>query len=145
LNGRRSGMVLAETLIALLVTIMVLGVLQQTLKIIKNVPDNLNAEQVRWHMTNEYIQENFGDEKIKTSKPTRVSFYSSDGSGSSHVLEFYKDMLRTRTEQGGHVPLVMNLNNCTFKVKKDLIIIRMTDKKNRVSEMYLTNDQQNLN
>ncbi|MFD1417876.1 competence type IV pilus minor pilin ComGF [Companilactobacillus keshanensis] len=145
MDGKRHGMVLAETLLALLVTVLVLGILQQTLKVIKNVPDNLNAEQVRWHMTNEYIQENFQGEKIKEYTPNKLNFENKNGSKSAHVLEFYHDMLRTRTEQGGHIPLVMNLKKCTFKIKKDLIIIKMIDKKNRISEMYLTNDHQNFN
>lgn len=140
-NGRRSGFMLSENLLALLVTILVIGILQQTLKIIKNVPENMNADQIRWHMTNEYIQDKFQGEHLKSVTQKKLIFNAEDESSSVHVLEFYQDMLRFRSEAGGHVPLITGLKRGNFIVKDDLIVIKMTNKQNQVSEMYLTNDQ----
>lgn len=132
---------LSENLVALLVTILVIGILQQTLKIIKNVPENMNADQIRWHMTNEYIQDKFRGEHLKSVTQKKLIFNAEDEYSSVHVLEFYQDMLRFRSEAGGHVPLITGLKRGNFIVKDDLIIIKMTNKQNQVSEMYLTNDQ----
>ncbi|WP_057767386.1 ComGF family competence protein [Companilactobacillus tucceti] len=137
--GKRSGMMLSESLIALLVTVLVMMVLQQTLKVIKHVPDNLNTEQIRWHMTNEYIQDKFQNEELKSISSKKLIFDDKDKSGATHVLEFYQNMLRVRSEQGGHVPLVIGIRSGSFKVRDDLIIIKMINDKNQTSEMHLIN------
>lgn len=143
-NGKHPGFMLSESLIALLVTILVIGLLQQTLKVVKSVPENLNADQIRWHMTNEYIQDKFQGEHLKSVAQKKLIFDSNDDNSKVHVLEFYQDMLRFRSEAGGHVPLVTGLKKGNFIVKDDLIVIKMTNKENQVSEMYLTNDNQNF-
>ncbi len=135
---------LAETIIALLVTTLILGILQQSLKIVKNVPDNLNANQIRWHMTNEYIQNQFQGEFLKDKKSKKLIFDDKNKIGGAHILEFYQNMLRVRSEEGGHVPLITGLKSGSFKVDGDVIVIRIVNKKNQISEMYVTNDHQSF-
>ncbi|WP_164509311.1 ComGF family competence protein [Companilactobacillus jidongensis] len=132
---------LAEAVIALLVTVMTLGILQQSLQIVKKVESNTRSEVLRWHVSNERIQDLFLYAKVLNSTEQKIVFEVSEDK--RYSIESYKngDMLRmTGAESGGHMPILVNLKHIKFEQKESIYIIHTIDKFDRKSEMYLINE-----
>lgn len=139
---RREGFLLAEAVIALLVTVMTLGILQQSLQIVKKVQFNTRSEVLRWHVYNERIQELFLHSKVTVMGDHHIVFEVSDTK--SYALESYDNdsMLRmTGADMGGHMPIITGLISINFERKGNIYIIHTIDKNNRKSEMYLINEE----
>lgn len=140
-KNRRKGFVLAEAVIALLVTVMTLGILQQSLQIVSKVQTNTRSEVLRWHIYNERIQDMFLNARIIDFQDHHIVFESTNNK--NYTIESYSNdsMLRmTGAEMGGHMPIITGLKSIQFERNKDIYIIRTIDKMNRKSEMYLINE-----
>ncbi|WP_334330300.1 competence type IV pilus minor pilin ComGF [Companilactobacillus sp. HBUAS59699] len=139
---RRKGFILAEAVIALLVTVMILGILQQSLQIVKKVQSNTRSEVLRWHIYNERIQDLFLHSKVTKMADHKIVFEVSDTK--RYAIEAYdnNNMLRmTGADMGGHMPIVTGLKDIKFERKNNIYIIQTIDKNNRKSEMYLINEE----
>lgn len=55
-----------------------------------------------------------------------------------------KDMIRLTTEVNGHMPLILNVNNCNFETNDDQIKINILEKDNRETELYFKLDKKPL-
>ncbi|KRK80315.1 hypothetical protein FD03_GL002230 [Companilactobacillus nodensis DSM 19682 = JCM 14932 = NBRC 107160] len=131
---------LAEAVIALLVTVMTLGILQQSLQIVKKVESNTRSEVLRWHISNERIQDLFLHSKVLESNDQQIIFEVS-GNKRYSIESYQNNMLRmTGAEVGGHMPVLVNLKKIKFEQKGNVYVIRTTDKSGRKSEMYLINE-----
>ncbi|WP_025024789.1 hypothetical protein [Companilactobacillus nodensis] len=92
---------LAEAVIALLVTVMTLGILQQSLQIVKKVESNTRSEVLRWHISNERIQDLFLHSKVLESNDQQIIFEVS-GNKRYSIESYQNNMLRmTGAEVGG--------------------------------------------
>lgn len=135
----RKGILLSEALIYLLVSVMVLGILQMTLKMSSGVTEHLNASQLRWHITNERLEKEIANKTLELSsdnKTLKAKSPKPDGTYDIRIIQFYKKMLRYTTGKGGHVPLVENVSG-QIDLKGNLVKITMFDKNKNKSEMYL--------
>ncbi len=139
-RSRHEGFMLAEAVIALLVTVMTLGILQQSLQIVKKVESNTRSEVLRWHISNERIQDLFLHSKVLESNDQQIIFEVS-GNKRYSIESYQNNMLRmTGAEVGGHMPVLVNLKKIKFEQKGNVYVIRTTDKSGRKSEMYLINE-----
>ncbi len=100
-RSRHEGFMLAEAVIALLVTVMTLGILQQSLQIVKKVESNTRSEVLRWHISNERIQDLFLHSKVLESNDQQIIFEVS-GNKRYSIESYQNNMLRmTGAEVGG--------------------------------------------
>lgn len=140
-NQIRRGFTLYETIIALMVTILTLGVLQQSLQILKIIQQTDFQEQVRWHITQEKMQKVLQNSKIINLKNQRI-VYSSNDEQSKRVIEKYwagdKLMLHATTvSSGGHEPIMTNLRKINIEKNGNLVIITTENKAQQKSMMCL--------
>ena len=141
LNQPHRGFTLYETIIALMVTILTLGVLQQSLQILKIIQQTDFQEQVRWHITQEKLQTVLQNSKIINLKNQRI-VYSSNDEQNKRVIEKYwaggKLMLHATTVlNGGHEPIMTDLRKINIEKNGNLVIITTENKAQQKSMMCL--------
>jgi len=140
---KKEGFILYESVIALMVTLMTLGILHQSLQIMKAIQNTSSKDQLRWHITQEKLQETLGDAHLRRVTTDKI-IYDKPGNKGINVIESYgpsaNSMLRMRTAtSGGHEPIITNLNRIYIEKSQNLVIITTVNKANETSEMYLTN------
>ncbi|APX72389.1 ComGF family competence protein [Companilactobacillus allii] len=143
MHKKRSGFMLAEAAVALLVAIITLGILNQSLQIARNVHHNTRSELLRWHITNEKLQNDyFIHADIKNVKSNSITFsIIKNGEKKDYELNSYDDkVLRLTTPNGGYMPILKNLIYINISKNGNLITIITRDKTNRKSEMFLINE-----
>lgn len=143
-KSKHSGFTLYESVIALMITVMTLGVLQQSLQILKTVQNTTFRDQLRWHITQEKLQTILKDNQIKLVTDDKVVYFDRQKK-KSMVIEKYPAgrlfMLRlTTSTNGGHEPIMMNLNKISIEKNRNLVIITTENHLGQKSEMYLSND-----
>lgn len=57
-----------------------------------------------------------------------------------YILEKYKHMIRSTTDEGGHMPLLLNVHYAGFSTKDGQIKINVTEDDGRKSELYFKLD-----
>lgn len=137
---KRKGFMLAEAAVTIVVAILTLGILNQAIGIVKTVSRSTHSEILRWHISNEKLQDKILHSTVTNISDTRMQFITDDGK--TYILEEHTrdKMLRLTTPTGGHMPILTKLTYVHFKRNGNLIIIITKDKSNRKSEMYLIND-----
>jgi len=123
IRGRHSGFVLYESIVALMITIMTLGILQQSLQILHSVQKTTFREQLRWHITQEKLQNKLGKAKIVSLDDFKIVYKNK--SERKWVIEKYQmRMLRiTTADKGGHEPIMVNLRKINIEKKDKLVNI----------------------
>lgn len=144
-NQPRRGFILYETIIALMVTIMTLGILQQSLQILKIVQQTDFQEQVRWHITQEKLQETLQNSKSIDLKNQRIVYLKNDEQD-KRVIEKYwaKGILMlhaTTVSNGGHEPIMTDLQKINIEKNGNLVIITTENKAQQKSTMCLVYDE----
>lgn len=144
-NQPHRGFTLYETIIALMVTIMTLGILQQSLQILKIIQRTDFQEQVRWHITQEKLQIVLQNSKIINLKNQRI-VYSPNNEQNKRVIEKYwagdKLMLHATTvSSGGHEPIMTGLRKINIEKNGNLVIITTENKAQQKSTMCLVYDE----
>ena len=142
-KNEHQGFVLYEAILALLITVLTLGVLQQSLQILKAVQKTSFRDQLRWHITQEKLQDTFNNAQIISFESDKIVYFDKR-KNQAMVLEKYGEegnyILRLRTAgKGGHIPIITNLNKIHVEKIRELVIITTENKAGQISEMYLTN------
>ena len=142
-KNEHQGFVLYEAILALLITVLTLGVLQQSLQILKAVQKTSFRDQLRWHITQEKLQDTFNNAQIISFESDKIVYFDKT-KNQAMVLEKYGEegnyILRLRTAgKGGHIPIITNLNKIHVEKIRELVIITTENKAGQISEMYLTN------
>ncbi|WP_162261219.1 ComGF family competence protein [Companilactobacillus kimchiensis] len=132
-----------EAVVALIVTIMTLGILQQSLQILKRVQNTSFREQVRWHITQEKLQSLLDENKVIDVNDQQI-LYLNLQTNKKWMIEKYgpivgDKMLRiTTAADGGHEPILTNLQKINIEKFRNLVIITTVNKAGQKSEMCLT-------
>ena len=134
-----------EAVVALMITIITLGILQQSLQIMRNIQTTSFRDQLRWHVTQEKLQRLIGPAKIRRFDKTSLIFEVAGkeevvkkleviGNKGNQILNF-KDAATEEKE-----PIMTNLKQIKIEKSQNLVIITTVNKADEKSEMYLTND-----
>lgn len=142
------GFLLAEALFSVFATLLVVLILQNLLK------STTLANKIN-HKTDDvvfsYVQFNrfLKKQKFKYcyTKPAESTFKNADfeiisknNEQKFYSINFYKNMIRVTTPEGGHMPLLINVSRASFFTKDEQIKIKVTEKDGRQSEIYLKFD-----
>lgn len=147
---KNKGFTIAEVIFSIFVSTLVILILQ-------NLLTNLKTANKSNHRTNDiafaYVQFNrflHEDGGIvytlpKSSNSFKTKFVKVKGSGKkktekTYILEKYKHMIRSTTDEGGHMPLLLNVHYAGFSTKDGQIKITVIEKDNRKSELYFKLD-----
>lgn len=144
-NLPRKGFTLYETIIALMVTVMTLGILQQSLQILKIVQKTDFRDQVRWHITQEKLQNTLQDNKIVDLEKHRIVYLEKESEKKKAIEKYLTEnglILRiTSTTRGGHEPIMTNLRKINIEKNGNLVIITTENKASQSSTMCLVYDE----
>ncbi|WP_129044715.1 ComGF family competence protein [Companilactobacillus metriopterae] len=151
LDTKKSGFLLAEAMMSLFVTLLILLILSQVIAVIKNVETSANSGYIRGQVTYDKIQNLLEGSQLKVKNSHRIIFRPRENGGfskNSFVIEEYisnQKMIRYRsTTHGGHVPLVTDIEDCQFSLNGDVLKIEIIDKEHKKSEWYITNNHENF-
>ena len=147
-TNKRHGFVLYETIVALMVTILTLGILQQALQIMKTIQNTTFNDQLRWHITQDKIQKTLNDAfEIRDVTKDKIIYSGKKLEKGEHpgfVFEVYQGntndyMLRkTTATKGGHEPILTGQQEINIEKISNLVIITTVNKAGEKSEMILT-------
>ncbi|TGD21293.1 hypothetical protein EGT49_11515 [Companilactobacillus suantsaicola] len=147
-KNNRSGFVLYEAIVALLVAILTLGVLQQALQLMKTIQNTTFNDQLRWHITQDKIQKTLDDayeiREVGKNKIVYTEKELREGYHHGFVFEVYQSgfenyMLRKTTATvGGHEPILTGQKEINIEKISNLVIITTVNKAGEKSEMILT-------
>lgn len=140
LKNRHQGFVLYEAVVSLMITVMTLGILQQSLQILHVVQNTSFRDQLRWHITQEKLQDLLGPRKLKKVLNDKIYYFNDQNK--TMVLEDYQfRMLRiTTATDGGHLPVMTNIQNINIEKIQNLVIITTENKAGQKSQMCIIND-----
>lgn len=141
-NQKRSGFILYEAVIALMIAIMTLGILQQALQIMKSIQNTSYKDQLTWHITNERLQDKFEHMKIRVCDKDKVIFHQEKLTKKIYVDESnHHKVLKIAVADINQEETVMtNLKQIKIEKIQNLVIITTVNNANEMSELYLTND-----
>lgn len=138
------GFILAEAVFAVFVTLLVVLILQNLVKsltLANKVQHRTDDVVFSYVQLNRFIKEK-QNERIYTlperSNSEKAVFKKSDAQGKDTIyrLTQYKKMLRVTTPEGGHMPLLLNVNKSSFTTANRLLKIKVTEADGRKSELY---------
>lgn len=142
-KNKRDGFALYEAVIALMVTIMTLGILQQSLLLLKSIQNTTFRDQLRWHITQEKLQTDLKDSQIVSYDSSKIIFIDPKDN-KKRVIETYRNgnndyTLRIRfADQRGQEPIMTNLRKIKIEKFPNLVMITTVNSNKQTSEMYLT-------
>ncbi|WP_166806664.1 ComGF family competence protein [Companilactobacillus zhachilii] len=123
-----------------MIAIMTLGALQESIQLLKTIQKTSFRDQVRWHITQEKLQDVLGKAQI-IKLDEDIIIYQNDPN-KRMVLEAYGGrMLRIKTaDNKGHEPIMTNLNKINIEKIQNLVIITTENKAGQKSQMCIIND-----
>lgn len=138
-SNKIKGFTIAEAMLALLIILMCFGILQNTLGIIKkseHLKDPINEVAYSYVQLDKFLK---GEKHIEiypassnTKKIVLRKLISKRENGElifkNYIIEGYKDMIRLRGIEGGHVPLLLNLKSYKFSYDEDEFTIQVEEK-----------------
>lgn len=144
---KSNGFLLADAVFAVFVTLLAVVTLQNMLK-------SMATADKAHHRTDDivfaYVQfDHFLKEDAKTvylfpagtnSRQVAIKKVNQSGKTQVYILASYKDMIRMRTPEGGHMPLLLNVKKASFISKDQQIKINVVEKDGRSSEIYFKLD-----
>ncbi|WEV40522.1 ComGF family competence protein [Lactobacillus sp. ESL0681] len=140
---------LSEAIFAIFVTLLVVTILQNLLK-------SVTTADRAGHRTDDiafaYVQFDrfFHDNETETayifeggsnSRQVGIVKVEKSGQKKTYLLNFYKNMLRMTTPEGGHMPLLLNVKRAIFTHTSKQILIKVTETDNRYSELVFELDK----
>lgn len=139
---KRSGFILYEAVIALMITIMTLGILQQALQIMKSIQNTSFKNQITWHVTNERLQDKFVHDGINGIARDHVIFHHDKLTRKIYAddMKNAKALKIVTADVGGSETIMANLKQIKIEKIQNLVIITTVNSADEMSEMYLTND-----
>lgn len=152
MSNKVKGFTIAETMLALLITLMCFGILQNTLGIIKKserLKDPVNEVAYSYVQLDRFLKkEDHIEIYPDSSNPKKIvlrKLVSKKENGEpvfeNYVIEGYKNMIRLRGIEGGHVPLLLNVKTCEFAYDDDEFTIQVDEEKGGRSELVFKVDK----
>lgn len=146
-RSKSNGFLLADAVFAVFVTLLTVVTLQNMLK-------SMTTADKAHHRADDivfaYVQfDHFLKEDAKTvylfpagtnSRQVAIKKVSQRGKTQVYILASYKDMIRMRTPEGGHMPLLLNVKKASFISKDQQTKISVVEKDGRSSEIYFKLD-----
>lgn len=141
LKSKHRGFVLYEAIIALMVTILTVGILQQSLKILQMVQQTSYREQLRWHITEDKLQQMLSNYKAGEISEDKIELIDKQTNMPKRIIKVFNfQQLIITTEKGGYEPIITNLKKIRIEKNQNLVIITTVNKAGKISQMCLTND-----
>ncbi|MFH5812141.1 competence type IV pilus minor pilin ComGF [Companilactobacillus sp. FL22-1] len=141
LKSKHRGFVLYEAIIALMVTILTVGILQQSLKILQMVQQTSYREQLRWHITEDKLQQMLSNYKAGEISEDKIELVDKQTNMPKRIIKVFNfQQLIITTEKGGYEPIITNLKKIRIEKNQNLVIITTVNKAGKISQMCLTND-----
>lgn len=141
LKSKHRGFVLYEAIIALMVTILTVGILQQSLKILQMVQQTSYREQLRWHITEDKLQQMLSNYKAGEISEDKIELIDKQTNMPKRIIKVFNfRQLIITTEKGGYEPIITNLKKIRIEKNQNLVIITTVNKAGKISQMCLTND-----
>lgn len=150
---RIKGFTLLEAIFAIAVTILcaqILFGLVSTLRKVNHQKSGVNEIAYSYVQINNFLKENGHVEVSQTaSDPTEIvlrKLSNRHKKNGDPIYETYiidltaNDVLRMRTTEGGHMPLLFNVKRIKCTTSKDSFAILVTEKDGRKSEMFFKTD-----
>ncbi len=143
-KSKHQGFILYESVLALMITIMTLGILQQSLQLLKTIQQTSFRDQLRWHITQEKLQETLSNNEIVTCDENRLVYLDKKTNKKIAIKKYGNinnfTLLLTRDDGKGYVPIITNLRKIGIEKIRNLVIITTENKAGQLSEMFLIND-----
>lgn len=150
--NKLKGFTIAETMLALLITVMCFGILQNTLGIVKKserLKDPVNEVAYSYVQLDKFLKREDHIEIYPASSNTKrivlrkliSKSKDDDPIFQNYVVEGYKNMIRLRGIEGGHVPLLLNVKTCEFSYDEDEFTIQVDEEKGGRSELIFKVDK----
>lgn len=143
---------LAEAIFSIFISILVILILQNLLVSLKTANNSTHRTDdvvFAYVQFNRFLHEDNGIVYAlpKASNSTKAKLIKQTGDGKkkiekTYILEKYKDMIRSTTNSGGHMPLLLNVKDADFSVKDEELKITVVEKDDRKSELYFKLDPQ---
>lgn len=141
---------LAEVIFSIFISILVILVLQNLLVSLKTANNSTHRTDdvvFAYVQFNRFLHED-GDIVYavpESSTSTKAKLVKQTNTGKNkvekiYVLEKYRDMIRSTTNTGGHMPLLLNVKDADFLVKDEQLKITIVEKDGRRSELYFKVD-----
>lgn len=141
LKSKHRSFVLYEAIIALMVTILTVGILQQSLKILQMVQQTSYREQLRWHITEDKLQQMLSNYKVGEISEDKIELIDKQTNMPKRIIKVFNfQQLIITTEKGGYEPIITNLKKIRIEKNQNLVIITTVNKAGKISQMCLTND-----
>ncbi len=140
LKNNHSGFVLYESVIALLVTVLTLGVLQQSLQILHSVQKTSFREQLRWHITQEKLQDILGDSELRRVDDDRIIYKRENIIMVIEAYDHYRILRKRKADVNGQTTILTNLTSINIEKIQNLVIITAENKAGQKSQMCIIND-----
>lgn len=146
LNGRKhSGMMMAEAVLALFVTMLTLVILTNVIQLVQKARDVDVSQRIRTHIVQEKLQAYLDGKEIYISPDNlTASFYVLDEKDEIHkkTMRYDKTLgdtyLRIKDNKGGFEPVVKTINIHFYQVG-NLLKIRLLNYDHSVTEMFIDN------
>lgn len=137
-----TGFLMAEAVFSVFITFLVVLTLQS---LVKNISTVKNLVHPNEDLAYSYIQlDRFLHEKgtfsytlPDQSNAVEAVFCKIQASGEKkiYIIEQYNNMIRVKTDHGGHMPLALNIYKARFVTKDQMIKFEVTEKDRRDSEL----------
>ena len=147
---KSKGFTLAEAIFSIFISILVILILQNLLTILKTANKSTHRTDdvaFAYVQFNRFLHESGAVVYTlpESSNSFKTKIVKVKGSGKKkvekiYILEKYKYMIRSTTDEGGHMPLLLNIHYASFSTKDGQIKINLTEKDNRKSELYFKLD-----
>lgn len=129
-----------EAVLSLLITIMTLGILQQSLQLLKIIQKTSFRDQLRWHITQEKLQEVLGKAEIVEINAGKIIYKNKNMRKMTIDRYNFRTLRITTADKGGHEPIMTNLNKINIEKIQNLVIITTENKAGQKSQMCIIND-----
>ncbi|MQS88918.1 hypothetical protein FHL04_03715 [Lactobacillus salsicarnum] len=146
LKSRRQGFMLSEAVLALFVSAITIGILQSCLKIFDQVKVINSSENIRWHVINEKLQNEFANITVVKMDSQKMIYHKNDVKNNTYAIKYFQmkngnNIIQRTTVGGGFSPIIGKLSN--FKISRigNNLMFKITNKQGIVTEMYFTNVQ----
>lgn len=152
IKNKIRGFTLIEVVIALIINILVIGLLAGTLVIAKKsevYTPKENKIAFGYIQLRNFLKSNGGfairdDKNLSNQNRVTLIKFNPDKKGQkkTYIIEKYQDMLRITGQTYGHMPLLINIENCSFKNTSDQFLMIITEKDGKKSELYFSTNKQ---
>ena len=145
-----SGFSVAEAILSLLITAVCIEMLIGIFGCLKNAnhsKDSINEIAFAYIQLENFLKEEHVEIDLESSNhktlllKKKIDKNNKKDQFKIYALEQYKDMIRMTGDQGGHMPLFMNIGHASFSYGEDYFEIQITEKDMRKSKLRFRTDK----